>query len=265
MIYLILKIFVYLLLALLAGVGAGWVLRHLSAARQEEEMQRTLADVRARVPQFESLIRTRDEQIGRLREDLKEKDARINALLADLREAENQGRETERELRALQARQETLDEAVPGSPGDDAGQVLVGGEILDIGEDPSPAGGAPRQDEVNAKVAELEAALAQARSQAADAVAEAAAAEAEVITLKAALSRAGRQAPEAGADEGAAALEARLARKTMDYERLARDLEVSQRRVTELERERELQNKSLQVLHQQLELERERGQRVASA
>ena len=66
MIFLILKMFVYLLLALVAGVGAGWVLRHIAAAKQEEDMQRTLADARARVPQFESLIRSRDEQIKRL-------------------------------------------------------------------------------------------------------------------------------------------------------------------------------------------------------
>ena len=36
------------------------------------------------------------------------------------------------------------------------------------------------------------------------------------------------------------------------------DLERQRRSVVELERERELQNKSLQVLHQQLELERSR-------
>jgi len=166
-IFLILKIFAYLLLALLAGTGAGWILRHLAAGRQEEDMQRTLADARARVPQFESLIRARDEQISRLKEDLRDKDARINGLVVEIRDAEN-----------------ALKEPTAASSGN------LDGTIAD--------------------------------------------------------------------------LEKRLAQKAMDYERLARDLEVEQRRVAELERERELQNKSLRVLHQQLELEREKRQRVAS-
>lgn len=255
MIFLILKMFVYLLLSLLAGAGAGWILRHLAAARQEEDMQRTLADARARVPQFESLIRSRDEQISRLKDDLKEKDARINGLVVEARDADNALKEKTRELKALAAQQDTLADLSaadrPASP-----DVLSGGEVLDFGAD----------DAHRAAVARLEKELAAARAQAADAMAEATAAEAEVITLKAALSRAGGVPTAAAGDhaETIADLETRLAQKTMDYERLARDLEVEQRRVMELERERELQNKSLRVLHQQLELEREKRQRVAS-
>ena len=41
MIYLILKMFVYLLLALIAGAGAGWLLRHLAASRQEDTQSST--------------------------------------------------------------------------------------------------------------------------------------------------------------------------------------------------------------------------------
>ena len=99
-------------------------------------------------------------------------------------------------------------------------------------------------------------------------VAEAAAAEAEVITLKAELARARESvgATEDGrADSQAVAdLEARLTRKSEEHDRLARALESEQRRVMELERERELQNKSLRVLHQQLELEKERGQHLVA-
>lgn len=222
MIYLILKMFVYLLLALIAGAGAGWFLRHLAASRQNEEMQRFLAEARNQVPQFESLVRSRDEQISRLREDLKEKDVRINGLVAELREA-----------------------AAAPSAGALADRKLE------------------RSGPLTESVARLEKELALAKSQIADAVAEAAAAEGEVIVLKAELARAGSSGVAAHA-EAVADLDKRLAQKTMDYERLARDLEVEQRRVLELERERALQNKSLRVLHQQLELEREKGQRVAS-
>ena len=186
MIFLILKIFVYLLLALAAGIGAGWLLRHMAATKQEEDMQRTLADARARVPQFESLIRSRDEQIKRLKEELRDKDVRINGLVDDVREAELSLKDRDRELKAVTARQETL---------------------IDTAEAPVDPG---------------------------------------------------------ATEDLKAELEARLEQKTEEYERLARSLEDEQRRIAELERERALQNQSLRVLHQQLELAEERNQRAAA-
>lgn len=266
MIFLILKMFVYLLLALAAGVGAGWMLRHIAAARQEEDMQRTLADARARVPQFESLIRSRDEQIKRLKEELKEKDVRINGLVDDAREAELSMKDKERELKAITARHETLadlaDEPTPAN--DSVGEVLVGGEILDVGSQPAATAASGGSDSaLQSEITRLEGELREARNQAADAMAEAAAAEAEVITLKAELARAGANA-DTGGSEKIADLESKLQQKSAEHDRLARELESEQRRVTELERERELQNKSLRVLHQQLELEKERGQRAAA-
>ena len=133
MIFLILKMFVYLLLALVAGVGAGWVLRHITAAKQEEDMQRTLADARARVPQFESLIRSRDEQIKRLKEELKEKDVRINGLVDDVREAELAAKDKDRELKEYTARHETLSDLTDEpTEAEDAGEVLMGEEVLDM-------------------------------------------------------------------------------------------------------------------------------------
>ncbi len=58
-------------------------------------------------------------------------------------------------------------------------------------------------------------------------------------------------------------LEGRLIRKLSEVDRLEQALAAEERRVCELERERELQNKSLHVLHQQLEMEREPAQRAA--
>ena len=58
-------------------------------------------------------------------------------------------------------------------------------------------------------------------------------------------------------------LEARLVRKAGELDRLEQALSREERKVRELERERELQNKSLHVLHQQLELERERSPQTA--
>lgn len=53
-------------------------------------------------------------------------------------------------------------------------------------------------------------------------------------------------------------LRAELAKITRGHQALADDLERERRRVGELEQERELQDRSLRLLHQQLELERER-------
>lgn len=269
MIYLILKMTVYLLLAVVAGGGAGWLLRNLAASKREEEMQRTLADARARVPQFESLLRSRDEQIIRLKDDLSEKDVRINSLVDESREKEQALREKDREFKQLAARSHAQDLTEGSATADNA--------TLDVDLKVDPAGGVDKSananlapagtgvldqnPELHEQIHQLERELVNARAVTADAVAEAAAAEAEVITLKAELARAGGsggQADDTAVDE----LEARLRQKAEEYERLNRSLEMEQRKVLELERERELQNKSLQVLHQQLELERERGQRA---
>jgi structural maintenance of chromosome 2 len=234
-------------------------------------MQRTLADARARVPQFESLIRSRDEQIKRLKEELKEKDVRINGLVDDVREAEFALKDKDRELKEFTARHETLPVAGHSSAGSGMGDVLMGDETLEISLDASlgdAAADAGSESQLRDRIAELEAELRTAHSQAADAMAEAAAAEAEVITLKAELARASGSGSvaedERGDSQSIADLEARLTRKSEEHDRLARALESEQRRVMELERERELQNKSLRVLHQQLELEKERGQRAAA-
>lgn len=267
MIFLILKMFVYLLLALLAGAGAGWMLRHIAAIRQDEETQRTLADARARVPQFESLIRSRDEQISRLKEELKDKDVRINGLVEDVREAELAFKDKDRALKQLTAQNATLEELGGNAEGAGSQPLLMSQEPL--AADAAPGTGAASDAALSGKVAHLEAELKEASAQVADAMAEAAAAEAEVITLKAELARATALQADSGdgaESEGGAVteLKTRLEQKTAAYDRLARELEAERRRVVELERERELQNKSLQVLHQQLDLEKERGQRVAS-
>ena len=80
MIYLIFKIGIYLLLAMLCGAGAGWLARNVSALRQDEEQQRQLHELGAELPQLQTLMRTRDEQLKALRTQIKEKDQRIGKL-----------------------------------------------------------------------------------------------------------------------------------------------------------------------------------------
>lgn len=82
----------------------------------------------------------------------------------------------------------------------------------------------------------------------------------EIARLRDALAEAqtapGRSAAEL--ERASKELEARLVRKAAELDRLEQALAREERKVRELERERELQNKSLHVLHQQLELERDR-------
>ena len=61
------------------------------------------------------------------------------------------------------------------------------------------------------------------------------------------------------------ALEKKLQEQIDDSRELSKVLDQERRRVTELERERELQNKSLNLLHQQLELARESGSAATAA
>lgn len=58
-------------------------------------------------------------------------------------------------------------------------------------------------------------------------------------------------------------LEAKLAARAPESEIAVRRLTAAEQRVAELERERELQNRALKVLHQQLELATERSPREA--
>lgn len=231
MIFLIGKIFVYLLLAGLVGAVAGWLFRNLQAQRSEEQAQRAANDAKAKLPQLESLLRGRDEQITKFKEMLTEKKEELSEQAQNIRDLELQLRDQEREARRWQqsaeARKQTgLDDfdLDPDSDGDDANGLI-----------------AELSQEITRLKAELASATAEAAlTQATDHADKARVSEADVAQLRAQLQQ---------AEKTLAAAEADLAQE--------------QNKVLELERERELQNRSLQVLHQQLDLERTR--RVANA
>jgi len=67
--FLILKIAAYLFVALLLGSAAGWVSRHVAATREIDSLSKQLNENRAKVPQLETLIRVRDDELARLRKD----------------------------------------------------------------------------------------------------------------------------------------------------------------------------------------------------
>ncbi len=246
MIFLVLKMFVYLFVALAAGGAAGWLLRNLAATKREEDMQRVVNETKSRVPQFESLMRGRDDQIKKLKYEVEAKQKELGEAYQSLRDAEHEARENSRELKTLQHRHQAL---ASGS-GEGAlvdGAIMGGSEAIDYAQ---PGG------EGDAAVAELHQEIARLKS-------ELESAKLEVMQLDA---MQGTPQPASGdsveADEELRhemlELEARLRQKAEEHKATCKALDKERGKVVELERERELQNKSLQVLHQQLEIERER-------
>lgn len=229
MIYLIVKMAVYLVAAVATGAGAGWLTRNLAAIRREDELQRQLTDVKAKLPQYDSLMRARDEQLQSLRDELKTKDARIGELRDELAAGEKELRSKTRELKEAQAR---------------------AGGSLPVAED----GDASQSDE---RVAELSAELGRLHSELSDARVRLAAAEAAASSSAEAQNL--DESIEVALRSELVELESRLQDNDQEAERLNKLLEQERRRVIELERERELQAKSLQLLHQQLDVERGRA------
>ena len=234
MIFLITKIFGYLLVAGGVGVGAGWLTRNLQAQRIEENSSRAVHDAKSKVPQLESLLRGRDEQVAKLKEQVTEARGKLNEADQELRTGEQSLREQQRETKRWQQSAE----AARGVEGESES------EGFDItGEDnPQDSG------DTNGLITEL--------SQ-------------EITRLKAQLDQAGSDPVDAGQSGDDVllqvemeALRAQLTRAESSLRTAMSELVLEQTKVAELERERELQNKSLQVLHQQLDLERTR--RVAA-
>ncbi|MDH3642949.1 MAG: hypothetical protein OES38_12685, partial [Gammaproteobacteria bacterium] len=139
MIYLILKMFVYLAIALLAGFGAGWLTRNLMAAKKEDELHRTVSETKSRMPQFESLMRTRDEQMKTLRQELKDKDARIGELHEEVDAQDKTLKEKDRDLKNANNRLASFDvDDEVGSAADSDAELsevdMSGGAPLDYSE-----------------------------------------------------------------------------------------------------------------------------------
>jgi len=268
MIYLIMKMFLYLVVALVAGGAAGWLLRNIAALRKEDELNKSLAEARGRVPQFESLLRSRDELVKQLRLDLKTQEAKSSDLQVSLSTQERDMREKSRALSKAVARNEALEGAGVSNDSDgsdESAKLLEAGFEAEV--QPAAADDQAHSAEDNQTIGallddieSLRTELKTANAATANAVAEAAAAEAELSLL----SQGDAAQQNDTLVQQVQELQAQLAEKEAEQERLSNRLESEQRKLTQLERERELQNKSLQVLHQQLELERERSHQASA-
>jgi hypothetical protein len=246
-IFLVFKIFAYLAVALGLGAAGGWLLRNLVAMRQEEALNRQLIEARGRVPQLESQIRGLDEKAGRLTEKIREKDTQLGELTQSLNDREGALLEKERALALLQAR---LDARHRGSSEVRTEDHMLELEEVQLGADVVLEGVVAPEPEPEINIG----------SSAPDSSRELLALKDEVNRLNAALEDARTAAAStphpASVAEKPELLE-RIAELEHELERARRALLNEQRRVTELERERELQNRTLQVLHQQLEMAKE--------
>lgn len=252
MIFLITKMFVYLLVSLGLGAAAGWLWRHQQAAAREAEMERQLMETRSRFPQVETALRTREQQIEGLLEEVHARDEALAEQTALATERDRTVATLERSCAELRQQLDSLQAAAPvtadtGSddelelhPGDPAAQRSPADAVSKPEPDAEPAEPAVQdQPAAPAEVAAAEAA-------AAEAAAEAAVAEAARV------------------DDGEfQRLADALEDARQDLERARAALAAEQRRVAELTQERALQHRALAALEQQLEMVRDDG-RAAS-
>lgn len=194
MIYLAVKIFIYLLAALgLGGIG-GWLLRNLTAMGREEALSRELQAAQRSLPELEAQVRGREEKNRALLAQMGERDAREAELRDALAVRDARLAEKDQSLRVLQSR-------LSASQDEGAGSRAGTGQQAE----PASADGAPA----------------------------------------------------VGVHEESAAFRARIEKLEQELARAGRALSNERRRVDELKRERELQNRTLQALNQQLEMTRE--------
>ena len=251
MIFLVFKIFVYLVVALFMGAAGGWLLRNLAATRHEESLNRQLIEARGRVPQLESQLRGQNEVASQLKVQVKEKEDQVGELNQALKERDEALVEKERALSLLQAR---LDGRADDKGG--ASASIRTEEHMLVLEEVEAGLEAGLDSEL-----ESEAATEADPSGSEDSV-ELWALKAEVNRLNIALEAAKSAAAAAPVAAPAPVAESpelldRIADLEHALDRAERALINEQRRVTELERERELQNRTLHVLHQQLEMAKE--------
>ena len=127
MTFLIVKIFIYLLLAGGIGFGAGWLMRNLQAQKQTEDATRAMNDAKAKLPQLESLVRGRDEQLKRMRDEVTELKSDLKERTRDLKQSQQEAQKSAHEVMRLKA---TADEKASISAGIDAGyDELVDGAV----------------------------------------------------------------------------------------------------------------------------------------
>ena len=222
MTFLIIKMFVYLFVAAAIGGVAGWLFRNLEAQKSEDKAARAAHDAKSKLPQLESLLRGRDEQITKFKDQLNEAKGAIRERDQALAKSEQKVRDAEREMNRWKQSAEAK-----------------GSNNMSLDDMDFEAEDTANADEL---ITELSQEIARLKTELAERV--------EPSTPRA------EPVDESLARAELEALQARLKDAERELEAARAQLRRESQKVVELERERELQNKSLKVLHQQLELAR---------
>jgi len=168
-IYLIAKIFVYLLFALGLGVAAGWLWRNLQAAGREASVERALMDARSRLPQMDTALRQSEQRLQAALVELRSREDELAGQSDALAARDRAVADLERACAELRERQDAGDRA------DSGGQPRVEDNSLELhpGDASAPAVAADAPLEPTSKVdpaveeerRELQAALAATREE----------------------------------------------------------------------------------------------------
>jgi len=260
-IFLIAKIFVYMLLALAVGAAAGWLWRHQQAAQHEGSLERALMDARSRLPQMETALRSRDERLDTMARDIQDYRSSLTEHEATVAARDRTVAELERTCAELRQRlEQTAGQPATPAAADEGDEIA-----LHPGDPHAQGDAAPAAPVAAADAAEPD--HVEARSASAPAALDAGEREALETALedtRTALEEARTALAEARAEAEQARSEAEQAREAAGLE--DRDaleaaqaaLAAEQRKVLELTRERDLQHQALKALEQRLELAEER-------
>lgn len=217
MIYLLLQMFVYLVVAAAMGAAAGWLWRNLAAQKTDEDARRQVNESKSKLPQLESLLRSRDEQLGKLKDQLSEIKKQAKTESRQHNELQQQLRKQDQEIHRLKN----------SSASTNSANEFLLDEVSHQVED------SELQEKYLVVAAELEALQMQQKAR-----------EQEFSQLQ-------------------RGLVGKVEELTMQLTSANQELSLEKDKVSELEREQELHSKSLLVLHQQLEMERNRHAKSA--
>jgi chromosome segregation ATPase len=120
-IYLIVKMFLYLACALALGVAGGWLLRNVQAAAREQSLERQLLDANGRLPSLESMLQTCEQRLGGLHDELRCRDETLSLRNREIESLE----QTLAELRDQLATANTPSGPVPELAPDYAADLLM--------------------------------------------------------------------------------------------------------------------------------------------
>lgn len=285
MIYLISKIIAYLLSALAIGFGMGWFVQYSQAKRLREQLNSVIFETKSRIPQLETTITKRDQKIEQLTMQLNEKpesasgakDSDDAATAQHQNSASDQAKEYEAELQQLRrtvaelttelelsnSMEESTDQPVREVDFSSGNGSFSNGdsddfldEIKDIfeGDDMGPRSSTGSQSSLASA----------ADTRAAEEASHAAGYAAGLAAAQAAARAAASEGDSVSSPDDHELEQLRTECEELNAARrkLAETIDSQTRELEQVKEQTNLQDKSLNVLNQQLELSREANERI---